>query len=151
MRAALFNICAHEIEGASFLDLCAGSGAVGFEALSRGAAHVTFVDSHPSAISAIRKNAEALGVAEQTTILRRPAQKALTQLKDSFDIIFVDPPYDSPIAPALIEALDQKNLLSEGGLLFFESPHSPPKTKYIKLKNKKEYGNTSLHIFTREI
>ena len=76
LREALFNIIGPHIAGSRFLDLCAGSGAVGIEALSRGAARATFVDNHPASLAVIRRNLETLGVLERATILRRDALSA---------------------------------------------------------------------------
>ena len=98
LRETLFNILAPRIKGTQFLDLCAGSGAVGIEALSRGAAHATFVDQSRRMCGLIEANLEALGVdedeievlgVEATEFLRRRAKKE----GPPFDIIFFDPPY----------------------------------------------------------
>jgi len=106
LRETLFNILAPRIEGARFLDLCAGSGAVGIEALSRGAAHVTFVVRSRKMCGLIEANLEALGVdedqrdvvcGEASEFLRRRAKKEA----EAFDIIFFDPPYASDYAQVL--------------------------------------------------
>jgi 16S rRNA (guanine(966)-N(2))-methyltransferase RsmD len=98
LRETLFNILAPRIGGARFLDLCAGTGAVGIEALSRGAEHVTFVDQSRKMCALIEENVSALGIldeeleivtAEASEYLRRHAQKGNTP----FDIIYFDPPY----------------------------------------------------------
>jgi 16S rRNA (guanine(966)-N(2))-methyltransferase RsmD len=98
LRETLFNILSPRINGAQFLDLCAGSGAVGIEALSRGAAHATFVDQSRRMCGLIEANLEALGIdedeievlsVEATEFLRRRAKKE----GPPFDIIFFDPPY----------------------------------------------------------
>ena len=98
LRETLFNILAPRIKGARFLDLCAGSGAVGIEALSRGAVHAAFVDHSPPMCALIETNLEAVKldsgeaevvVAEATEFLRRRVKKR----SELFDIIFFDPPY----------------------------------------------------------
>lgn len=142
MRAALFNICAARIEGAVFLDLCAGSGAVGFEALSHGAAKVTFVDTHPAALRAIRDNAKALGVSGNTSISH------LEKVRGPFDIIFLDPPYESALAQQLTCEICDKHLLNTEGWLIVESPLPPPKDERLELIKTKEYSNTFLYVFT---
>lgn len=142
MRAAVFNICAGHIAGADFLDLCAGSGAVGFEALSHGARHATFVDTHPAARHAIRENITALGVGEAASI------QHLDKIEGSFDIIFLDPPYESSLVQTLIGTICDKLLLNKGGWLIVESPLPPPKEARLELVKTKEYGNTFLYVFT---
>src|SRR5207253_2836725 len=106
LRETLFNILAPRIEGTRFLDLCAGSGAVGIEALSRGAAHVTFVDRSRKMCALIEANLEALKVdagkveivcAEASEFLRRRAKKDVKP----FDIVFYDPPYATDYAVVL--------------------------------------------------
>ena len=100
LRETLFNVLAPRIHGARFLDLCAGSGAVGIEALSRGAARVTFVDRSRRLCGLIETNLEALGVEDESEIvcaeaedfLTRREKKALTK-GDAFGVIFFDPPY----------------------------------------------------------
>src|SRR4026208_2415022 len=98
LRETLFNVIAPRIGGARFLDLCAGSGAVGIEALSRGAAHVTFVDRSRKMYALIESNLDLLEVSndefdaaskEATEFLRRRVQKE----EEPFDVIFFDPPY----------------------------------------------------------
>jgi len=142
VRAAIFNICASYIEGASFLDLCAGSGAVGFEALSHNAAQVTFVDSHPAARRAIKENAATLGVEDKVSITH------FEKIKNPFDIIFLDPPYETELVKKFTREICEKSLLMEGGWLIVESPLQPPKEKTLELIKTKEYGNTFLYVFT---
>jgi 16S rRNA (guanine966-N2)-methyltransferase len=81
------------VEGASYLDLFAGTGAMGIEALSRGAASATFVDADPAAVAAVRSNLEALGLAERATVVRSDAARFLDGCPDTFDVAVVDPPY----------------------------------------------------------
>lgn len=142
------------IEGAHFLDLCSGSGAMAFEAISHGASHATCVDSHPAAIKAIHQNAKELKVTDQITVIRSDALKAIGRLKGPFDIIFIDPPYESTIAHALIEAIDQKepsnHFFNPDALIILENPLPPPTTTRLHLKKKKSYGNTFLYIFKGE-
>lgn len=150
VRGAIFNSIAPYLEEAAFLDLCAGSGAMGFEALSRGSKHATFVDSHPSAIAALKKNVASLDLAEQTTIVRSDAYTFLSKTTKIFDIIFVDPPYDSNLGARLIEQIDQGNFLTPCALVLLESPKPLPTTSHLKLKKEKIYGNTSVYILTNE-
>lgn len=97
LRETLFNVLAPRIEGAAFLDLYAGSGAVGIEALSRGVRQVTFVESAPGALRAIRSNLSSLNIRGGYALEARSAAAALRRLTGAgdaaFDVIFLDPPY----------------------------------------------------------
>ncbi len=92
LRETLFNILAPRIAQARFVDAYAGSGAVGIEALSRGAAHVTFIERHGPAVACLRANLLALEIEERFSIIQRDVSHALLQV-DEFDICFLDPPY----------------------------------------------------------
>jgi 16S rRNA (guanine(966)-N(2))-methyltransferase RsmD len=126
LRETLFNVLAPRIEGARFLDLCAGTGAVGIEALSRGANHVTFVDQSRKMCELIEANTTALGInhegfeiitAEASEYLRRRARKALPP----FEIIFFDPPYDADYETVLRIAGEQSpKLLSKDAMVVVE-------------------------------
>ena len=91
LREALFNVIAGEIEGKTFADLYAGSGAVGIEALSRGAAHSIFVESNSAAIRVMQENLRALGVEQQARVIRATVKETLSGL--SADVYFLGPPY----------------------------------------------------------
>ena len=126
LRETLFNVLAPRIKGARFLDLCAGSGAVGIEALSRGAAHATFVDQSLKMRALIEANLEALKVdeddievsnGEATQFLRRRAKKEA----EPFDIIFYDPPYATDYEAVLSYVGDHAaRLLTENALVIVE-------------------------------
>src|SRR5437016_2817435 len=94
LRETLFNILGARVEGATFLDGCAGVGAIGIEAISRGAALVCFVDQSRKATQAIRENLESLEIEEGFKILEMDIAKALNTLNTPFDIAFIDPPYE---------------------------------------------------------
>ncbi len=103
-REAWMSIVHAAIPGARVLDLFAGSGALGLEALSRGAAAATFVESDPRALAALRKNVDALGAAGRVTIVRGDAVKFVKSLPaGAFDIGFADPPYEQGLATAVAE------------------------------------------------
>src|SRR5689334_14077473 len=90
LREALFNVLAPRIEGATFLDAYAGSGAVGIEALSRGASHAIFLEKHPAAVRVLRENLASLGIEDRATIVQSAATAALPRY--TADIYFLDPP-----------------------------------------------------------
>lgn len=122
LRETLFNVLAPRVANARVLDLYAGTGAVGIEALSRGAAHVTFVESDRRAQALVAENLARCGIEEGYAIIRASAARALEMLRGRpsfvpFDIILLDPPYDHPVAVAL-NGLDA--LLAPGGLVVIE-------------------------------
>ena len=108
LRQSLFDMLAPRLPGCRFLDLFAGSGAVGLEALSRGAAHVTLVDASAAAVDSIRRNLASLAAAGgDTRVLRQDARAALIGLAaagEPFDVVYVDPPYDSDLYLPVLEA-----------------------------------------------
>jgi len=92
LRETLFDVLAPRIEGVTFLDAYAGSGAVGIEALSRGAARAIFIEKNPAALRTIRENLQSLGLEERTTVVAGKAVTALARHTDG--IVFLDPPYE---------------------------------------------------------
>ena len=118
LRETLFNVLAPRIEGARFLDAYAGTGAVGIEALSRGAAHVTFVEQDRRAQELIQSNLSRCGVENRYAIIRAGFTGAAKRLGDGFDVLFLDPPYG---AAELAQALDTAApLVTNGALLIIE-------------------------------
>jgi 16S rRNA (guanine(966)-N(2))-methyltransferase RsmD len=129
LRETLFNVLAPRIEGARFLDLCAGSGAVGIEALSRGAAHVTFVDKSRKMCGLVEANLDLCGVPEDETLvvlaeagefLRRAVARAD---ENRWNIAFFDPPYAIDYLPALAAFGSGSILETETGVLIVEHHH----------------------------
>ncbi len=126
LRETLFNILAPRIEGARFLDLCAGSGAVGIEALSRGAAHVSFVDRSRKMYALIETNLKSLAVGDdEIEIVSKEAleflQKRAKQEEVPFDIIFLDPPYATDYEAVLDYVAEQATrMLAEDGVVVVE-------------------------------
>ncbi len=123
MRETVFNILAPRIEDARFVDLCAGSGAMGIEALSRGAAHVTFVEASRKAALIISENLRHCGIRENYTFVARDALTALKHFargQQQFDIFYFDPPYDSGLYSPVLWQIARGNLLTEEGVLIVE-------------------------------
>ncbi len=117
LRETLFNIVAPVIQGSTVLDGYAGTGAVGIEALSRGASHVTFVDANPRAVQLIARNLARCGITEGFAIIRADLEHFATRLDREFDLIFLDPPYDADPARAATLARPR---LRQDGLLIIE-------------------------------
>jgi 16S rRNA (guanine(966)-N(2))-methyltransferase RsmD len=129
LREAVFNICQMEVPDARFLDLFAGSGAMGLEALSRGASHATFVEQNRQAATCIRENIATLELDAQSTVIPADAARAIAILaKQSaqFDIVYIDPPYDTPFP---VDTL--LPILAPNALIFLEERHNPKKPHII--------------------
>ena len=120
VRAAVFSALGDLVNGASVLDLFAGSGSYGFEALSRGANRATFVDSSLEAIKVIKKNAESLK-AQEVSIVNSDVLRFLEQNSQDFSIIFVDPPYKLQVYEDIVNIVISKKILKENGALVLES------------------------------
>lgn len=123
MRETLFNILAPRIEEARFLDLCAGSGAIGIEALSRGAGTATFVESSRKAASIISENLRHCGIRGNYRFVMRDAITALKHFArddQQFDIIYFDPPYDSEIYSPALWFIARNHLLAPDGIVIVE-------------------------------
>ncbi|HPE58906.1 MAG TPA: 16S rRNA (guanine(966)-N(2))-methyltransferase RsmD [Thiolinea sp.] len=120
VRETLFNWLQNRIAGARCLDLFAGSGALGFEALSRGAAHVTLIEQHPAAFRQLQANARTLQ-AQGLTLLQRDALHWL--LHDGtppFDLIFLDPPFHRGLLEQVLERIQAHGLLTPNGMIYLE-------------------------------
>lgn len=160
-RGMVFNICQGEIEGASFLDLFAGTGAMGFEALSRGARRAVFVDSNRFAIEAMKKTALSLNVEKECQFLCMDVVKGLEYVKRTkatFDIVYVDPPYfrrkneqDFHIVEQALSFLDTESCLTPGGMVFTEDAKESPLEKMtfttLSLMSKRRCGDAFLWQF----
>ena len=160
IRGAVFNICQGYTEGAVFLDICAGSGGVGFEALSRGAKEVVFLEHDRHAIFALKENIARLGVQKNASFLFGDALHTLGRLeseKKHFDLIYFDPPYSkkgekpNPLVTHVLTFLDQcEHLMGPETLLFFEEASSftleSVYVKRLKLQSKRRFGDSQLFV-----
>ena len=121
VRETLFNWLADRITGARCLDLFAGSGALGFEAASRGAGHVVQVDSDASVVAMLAKQKQALE-AQQVDIVQQDALEYLDRVTQSFDIVFLDPPFGEALQQQVLSVLLARRLVSASGLVYVECP-----------------------------
>jgi 16S rRNA (guanine966-N2)-methyltransferase len=132
LRETLFNVAGPGVAGSRFLDLFAGTGAIGIEALSRGAAEVVFVENHPPAAALIRRNLASLGIRSGATVLASDVLRALEKLASRqqraivrFDFVFLDPPYAAAKDYSrVLEFLGSADLLSSGGIVVAEHRRS---------------------------
>lgn len=126
VRETLFNWLRADVAGSRCLDLFAGSGALGFEALSRGAASVTFVEIDRTAARSLTDNAARLSVSDRVEVIRGRADDALRRAEGSWDIVFLDPPFRQHRAVTLLETLAESGALAEPGLVYVEGPRREP-------------------------
>jgi len=123
LRETLFNVLGAQVGDRRFLDLCAGSGAVGIEALSRGAQRAVFIEQSRRACSVIQANMDALGLNAQARLVCRDVHAALKQLaseNESFDLLFFDPPYASGLYSTVMNELGESALLSADAIVVVE-------------------------------
>ena len=150
VRSALFSMLASRVSGASVLDLYAGTGALGIEALSRGAAHVDFVEQDSRECATLRANLESLGYATQARVHRMPVDRALTSLSGPYDLVVMDPPYADDALASLLERVGP--LVAEDGTVAAEHDrrHSlPPTAGSLEQVTERAYGDTVLSIYRR--
>ena len=164
LRETLFNVIAPRIEGTRFLDLCAGSGAIGIEALSRGAAHVTFVDRSRKMCGLVESNLDLVRIPEDETevvqaeaeeFLRRPrARQGRAGLRphvEPWDLVYFDPPYATDYLGVLKRfGVDAGALLSEGGCLIVEHHHKntlPEEIGNIRRQRVLKQGDSALSFY----
>lgn len=152
IKETLFNVLQQEIPGCRFLDLFSGSGGIGIEAISRGARHSVFVDNDRAACACIRENLHKTRFEDRSTLLSMEVMQALRSLdhKETFDVIFMDPPYDKGLELKVLGYLAHSELLGEDALIIVEASLDtelePLLSCGFTLKKVKEY-KTNQHIF----
>jgi 16S rRNA (guanine966-N2)-methyltransferase len=153
VREALFSTLGNAVEESRVLDLFAGTGAFGFEALSRGAQSAVFVDMDRQVVDALHRNTETLGLTEQVRILNVNATTALKKLaerSEKFEIIFLDPPYESAWINKVTLDPVLPNVLQSGGLLVIETDSNRGTlqlpSSFERIFSRK-YGGTLVEIF----
>lgn len=150
VKEAVFNILQFDIEGRRVLDLFAGTGQLGIECLSRGAKSAVFIDRDRDAIRIVKDNLKTCGLSG--TVLCTEAQ---AYLKDcgKFDLIFVDPPYDSGLYEPVLQTINLVDILSEGGIIIVEarcSAELPGMSKPYRMLREYHYGKVKICTYTRE-
>lgn len=153
LREAVFNMCQNQIEGAYFLDLFAGSGAIGLEALSRGASFSCFVEKDPAALKAIKENIKTLQAENQTQILPFSLSIALKKLRSNlFNLVYIDPPYGMKIEP-FMNAL-ALHLVKEATVFIEErydpkSKRAPLPIPELSLIDQRRFGIALLSLYKK--
>jgi len=155
VRQAIFSLLENRpTNWNNVLDLYAGSGALGIEALSRGAERVDFVDQRKSCCDLIRSNLEKIGESQRAHIYCCSVKKALAFLKNSYDIIFVDPPYSDPSTNNLLINLAKSKLLrEESTIVICHANRFPLDSHYdgLRLVEQRHYGDSFVSIYQKEV
>lgn len=152
VKEGLFSILQFEIEGRRVLDLFAGSGQLGIEALSRGAESAVFVDASPAAVKLVQENLKTTKLAEKARVVRSDYLTFLKNTKETFDIIFLDPPYAEKFQEIALNTISEIDILRDSGIIICEKAADKvlPDT-YPGLVRQKEYryGTVSLVLFRK--
>ncbi len=156
VKEALFNILMWDIEESRFLDLFAGTGGIGIEALSRNAEEVVFVDFNSNALKILKSNLEKINLNSNFEIFNNDAFQAIDILSSRgkiFDIIFLDPPYEMKDTLELIETIFDREIIANYGKIIVEHDkrnEMPEKIRGFHKSKQKKYGNTMLTIYGME-
>ena len=156
VKESLFNILPHDFSGLRVLDLFAGSGNVSIEALSRGAAKAVLIDESPRSAAVIRDNLSKLDLSGRAEVWTAPVLRSLRKLAKlgkTFDLVFLDPPYDREWVGMSLKQISQCNLLNQTGNLVAEhSVREAVKTRYgqLVLNDQRRYGDTLLSFFKKD-
>ena len=150
VKESVFNILQFDIEGRRVLDLFAGTGQLGIECLSRGAREAVFIDQNRDAVKIVRENLKACGFS--APVLQQDALSYLNTC-GSFDLIFVDPPYDAGLYNPVLEKINSIDILSEGGIILCESRREtdmPEMQAPYYLRKEYRYGKVKLSLYSKE-
>lgn len=154
VKQALFNVIQFDIEGRTVLDLFAGTGQLGLEAVSRGAAKAVLVDHTPAAVRVIRENAEAAKLTDRVEI-RQSDYKAFLQTarKKSFHLVFLDPPYQSGYLKRILNFIETFDIVADNGIIVCEAKEDesmPEQLGRLRLQKAYHHGITTLFLYRRE-
>jgi 16S rRNA (guanine966-N2)-methyltransferase len=152
-REGLFSSLGRTVEDAQVLDLFAGTGAMGIEALSRGARHATFVDSSVRAIGTVHDNLARTHLAHRATVRRQSADRAIRDISASFDLVLLDPPYrlERVKLEALLGEIAGQGVASPGGRMVLTRPdrsYNPVIPVHFALERRLSYGDSTLLVFS---
>jgi 16S rRNA (guanine966-N2)-methyltransferase len=149
VKQALFNILVEKVPGAVFLDLFAGAGGIGIEALSRGAERVVFVDGSRESLEIVRHNIEQAGFGERAELVLSKVEPFLKKRSGPYDIVFLDPPYVMEMLP-LLQLVSGSGLLKHGAIVIaehFKKQASPEKAGVLAMYREAKYGDTVLAFY----
>jgi len=147
VKEAMFSIIQMNIDGSVVLDLFAGSGALGIEALSRGAVWCDFVEKNKQALDVIQKNIEKTKLIDISMLHNVTAHSFLEKCSKKYDVVFLDPPYNNGLCEQAMELLRKYNLLNPNAIIVCEVSSKEAITSTYTEKKQVKYGNTKLVIF----
>lgn len=152
VKESLFSILGERLDGARVLDLFSGTGAIGFESASRGAARVVAVESHRETARAIEETAQTLGVEKVVSVFAAPAERALYRLEGPFDIVYLDPPYANELPLQIFRLLRERGLLAAGALVVYEHAARTilPDIPGYRSEREEVYGDVALAFLAPE-
>ncbi|MBQ9059801.1 MAG: 16S rRNA (guanine(966)-N(2))-methyltransferase RsmD [Firmicutes bacterium] len=149
-KEACFSILNNDIPGARVLDLFAGTGALGIEALSRGAAECVFTDHSRQSIGLVKRNLAHCGAGSEARVIAGDFRKVLPGLSGIFDVILMDPPYNKGLLDEALEIISEHGLLAEGGVIVCEhrkEEELPPQVGILTKEKERRYGIVKLSIY----
>lgn len=152
VKEGMFSTIQFEIEGRRVLDLFAGSGQLGIEALSRGAARCTFVDRGREALAVVRENLQRTGLAENARVVQADYSNFLKTCREQFDIILLDPPYAEVFLETALKIISEIDILPKGGIIVCERPCEKTldfASDGLDRSRDHRYGKTAVTIFRR--
>ncbi len=152
VKTSLFNIIQFEIGGREALDLFAGSGALGIEALSRGARHAVFVDRNPEALQIVRENLSRTKLLGSAEIVQQESISYLKSCQKRFDLIFLDPPYAENLLENALKCISEIDILKSGGIIICERPSDKAELEELPglLRSKDyRYGKTVITLYRK--
>ena len=152
VKESLFSILMQRIEGARVLDLFSGTGAIAFEAASRGAARVVAVESQREIAGAIEEAAKNLGVHDVVTVFPATVERALYRLEGPFDIVYLDPPYADPVPLQLFALMRERKMLAPGAVVVYEhaAKRILPDIPGYRSEREEVYGDVALAFLAPE-
>ena len=152
VKEAVFNIIQFEVEGRRVLDLFAGSGQLAIEALSRGASYAVLVDQNADAVKVIKDNLTKTKFDQQASVFQSDYLRFLSTTRETFDIIFLDPPYAEKFLENALRKISEIDILSEGGIIVCERSREkvlPATVGDLICSKDYNYGKTAVNLYTR--
>ena len=154
VKESIFNIIQFDIEGRRVLDLFGGTGQLGIEALSRGAASCTFVDQRKDAVSLIRSNLKLCQLSDKARVVQGEALSFLSTVREQYHLVFLDPPYQTDLLENAIKKIAEIDMLTENGIIICESPADKvlPELPHPYHKGREyRYGKIKITVYRKEV